>query len=825
MKKYSCSTLQGRDKLAQELIEKYNNHIASKITLLSGNCGSGKSYVIKQIFQKLKKCSVYINRGDEFVTNDKLKTISLNSFSFSIGLASFSGGLGVGFQNHTPQYQYIKKILNCKNPVLFCIDNFSQASPTIKSFFKKIIENIDSINKEVTHPIYFLITDYPCNKLENQFLNLSPYIETIELLPYNEKDIVEYLKIRHIPCLVTDEAKEKINNVYKICNGNLSLVDFLFVDIQIQSSSYFKALEYIVSFRLESLKTKGKEKNIDEFEMEDIILSSALCIKNFTTTDIAQITYRNPNTVANSLNIAKNDIIIDKNDDCSFVFHCQEIQSILSKYGLNKCKERLLYYYKYYTENEQDEYYNRAYYLIKYFDKIIPQAFSLLILSYISSLKLSDYNTIEKTIKLINKSASNEQKCLFQQIVSFCASMRNDNAIENLYQQYNNIIDNELELPALGEISNLFFNYIYRKYLPHSSITKDILNKCLQYALNPIPLEYISNPIGLENNDETIIRLSIIYSISPYILDVQNDIELFQRLLNMSKTLSLNAKTHKTKGLANYVENVFNRKAFLFANQTQCGIFYKKALTFFKANHLWLDYCITLVNEAGTEIVIQNYDNAIKNCKKAIQIAKEQQLTLPQIAKLFNNLLIARFLKFENNTNDLLKCKTMARKTYKLLIKQLKDIPCATEFVLITNICSLSLYSDDEDIYLKYKERLEELMECKDVSNVLDMDVDDYYRYYFAWFEIYKDIKNGLWENASNKANLIDAFVPTLFKKQEIFWEKKDKALFEIINNKTVIDPYEFCNRLVKTERRETILSKFFFRGLMLSDLQYTSLQ
>ena len=31
-------------------------------------------------------------------------------------------------------------------------------------------------------------------------------------------------------------------------------------------------------------------------------------------------------------------------------------------------------------------------------------------------------------------------------------------------------------------------------------------------------------------------------------------------------------------------------------------------------------------------------------------------------------------------------------------------------------------------------------MDCDDVSNIEDDDVDDFYRYYFAWFEIYRYI-------------------------------------------------------------------------------------
>ncbi|MEI3170811.1 MAG: hypothetical protein V8S53_04750 [Lachnospiraceae bacterium] len=114
-------------------------------------------------------------------------------------------------------------------------------------------------------------------------------------------------------------------------------------------------------------------------------------------------------------------------------------------------------------------------------------------------------------------------------------------------------------------------------------------------------------------------------------------------------------------------------------------------------------------------------------------------------------------------------------------------------------------------------------MDCDDVSNIEDDDVDDFYRYYFAWFEIYRYILEEKWESATKIINLLDDFVPSLFKKQEVFWDKKLLALKEIILNRQILDGYDFCNNLVPLKRRSSELASFFCRGLMLSDLQYTS--
>ena len=185
-------------------------------------------------------------------------------------------------------------------------------------------------------------------------------------------------------------------------------------------------------------------------------------------------------------------------------------------------------------------------------------------------------------------------------------------------------------------------------------------------------------------------------------------------------------------------------------------------------------------------------------------------------------MIIADFLRYEQ-CHTKKHCFKYAKKVVKKLRKQLHHIPCATEFVIITNICSLNLYYGNITEYLKFKKYLENLMDCDDVSNIDDEDVDDFYRYYFAWFEIYRYILEEKWQNAEIITNSLKNFVPSLFKKQEVFWDKKLLALKQIILNGKILDGYDFCNKLVPLKRRSSELASFFCRGLMLSDLQYTS--
>ncbi|MVB10532.1 hypothetical protein CAFE_12250 [Caprobacter fermentans] len=396
---------------------------------------------------------------------------------------------------------------------------------------------------------------------------------------------------------------------------------------------------------------------------------------------------------------------------------------------------------------------------------------------------------------------------------------------DNTYSIYCKLKQFDFELPLKAELARACFHFFYTMTQTNDKYQKMLLNECLQYAKNKLMLSNFINPIQLKPADETIIRLTIVYEIAPYILDVRNDIDEFNLLYTLSQQLSIESRAKGEKGLAQYIQNIFNRKAFLFANPTQCEIYYERAKKYFSECQIWDEYCITLVCQAGTDIVIQKYQEAQICCNSAAEIADREGIMLPQPAKINNNLLIAQFLEFEQNSSNQQECATKAKNTRLLLAQELQGTPCATEFVILTNLCSLCLYCDDDASYSNYKDKIENLMQCTDVSDVSDENIDDFYRYYFVWFEAYRALRDKKWELAEKLFHKIDGFIPALFKKQEIFWEKKNAALKRLILSKEVLSAYDFCIHLVQTDRRETVLSKFFFRGLMLSDLQYTSYQ
>ena len=830
MKREKNLGFSGRHELVERLIQNYRDGSAAQVILLTGSSGCGKSFVVNKVaaeVNKLPRMRSYIDRGDSFASPSCVGGPSkLNSLSLSVGTPVMSIGIGAGVQREETQYNHLKALLGkpANTDFLICLDDLSTAHSDLKSMTKILLSHCEDLEKKLSIRIYFLFTDAGLDSCMSSVLSLES-LAHIELEPYGADDILEYLKSRHLELTITEKIRQNINEIQKISNGNLSLANFLFVDITAQDSNYFKALEQVIRCRLFHLKEEGQRKEISETEMEDIILSSALSLQRFTTAEISSVTQRTDNAVANSLDMARKEALIDKASDCYYDFCCPEIKSALEEQSIKKRKERLLYYYKYYTENEQDEYYIRAFYLAKYFGAITPQAFALLGLAFASGLSRADSDLLIKIDMILQKYGSTEQLKQYENIKSFYKEFlsvkgSDSKALQAFYQDLNRA---DFEAPLRCELARAYFHYLYRTHSPVDKTLHLLYNECLAFAEQEVALNDFQNPIGLKPGDETIVRLNVIYSVAPYLLDVRNDVQNFTRLYQLSRGMSKSCRSKSAKGLAQYIENVFNRKAFLFINQTQCGPYYESAKNYFSRNQIWDEMCLTLVCQAGTDIVIQKYDEAQYCCKKALEIADHYGIALPQPAKLQNNLLIAAFLDAEEQIKSEKVRLAKAKQTISQLKKQLNKDQCATEYVILTNICSLCLYCGDDKGYLRHKAILQRLMACSDVSNTTDEEIDDFYRYYFAWFEAFRMLRDGKWDMAEQRYQSIRGFVPALFQKQEIFWEMKEQALADLVRSQTSPSPYDFCNKLVHLNRRENTLSQFFFRGLMLSDLQYTS--
>ena len=836
MKEHRYKNLEGRKKLIDKLVHGYINASASQATVVLGNHGSGKSYVLFEVINGIhsrnrrdNKLQIYIAEGDKLSLYENSSKNSLDNIETTISLP-IRWGIGIDIaasvspQKNDSQFNQICNLLKKRfsSDLLICLPDYSNIDNKVKYLIDLLIKNITNLERTFKHHLYFLISNVDDSCI-NDFLS-CPTIEKNILEDYDENDILRYLTDKHKIIIQKNDIEEKIKQIKKICASNLKLVDFLYVDLVEQNADFFRALDSVVTYRLGQLKKDGLTRNVSEYDMEDIILSSSISLKNFGSQEIASVTHKETNTVRESLYLAQKQVLLKKNSSNFYSFACDEVQDILKKELNCKNKERYLDYYNYYSIKEQDQYYLRAYYLWAYNGHLKDEIFALLILSYSEALSFNNLEQIKKIEGLIVKERGSYYYNDFETIKLFYNVLRQGTQdYVKLKKIYHDLQKDYFEIPLKAELARAFFHFMYRNYRPWDLQLKQILSQLIQYAEESIYLVLSQYPIEIPLIDETVLRLRIIYDIAPFILDALNDTEIFKRIYDLSLSLSQNMQiSQSSKSIAKYMENVFNRKAFLFVNQTQCNIYYDKAKKYFYDNQIWDEYCITLICEAGTDIVIQKYTEAIEACRKAKQVSLENEILIPYPQKMINNMIIADFFRYEQ-CHTKKRCFRYAKKAVKKLRKQLHHISCATEFVIITNICSLNLYYGNIAEYLKFKKYLENLMDCDDVSDIDDEDVDDFYRYYFAWFEIYRCILEEKWQYAEIITNSLNDFVPSLFKKQEVFWDKKLLALKQIILNRKILDGYDFCNKLVPLKRRSSELASFFCRGLMLSDLQYTS--
>ena len=813
--------LDGRDTLIAELKEKYCAKSAESIILIQASRGQGKSYIINKLADEIphKKFTFFMNYEDELRTVNAYEGIQkINAIGLSGGIAGISIGFSVGWNKLSTQYEKIRNMFApyLKKDVLICIDNIETISDELRFLIIQIIRNVKRLENDYCKKIFVLITS-TLDIYSDNILKYTISSKIIKLPKYTLNDIENFFKLQKK--LINADSKK----IYSLCQGNLNLADFLYNEMCVQNNDYLDTLSDVVNRRLAILKVQGEQKALNSNDIEDIIFSASLAIKKISAQLLNNIVEKKVSLITQGLDIACEEYLLEKDFKKYYFFISDEIQEYIAKLSIEKRDDLLISYYNYYTQNEPDEYYTRAYYIYKYQGHLNDLSEALFLLAYSFAQKISDDSKIKLIEKIFFSSKVDEKRrSHFEKVKNFYDDIMNEDDWSKINYDYNELESTYLDMTVLAEVSCEYFGLLYRKTPMNTPIASRILNKCIGYAENELIIDNAEIE-GILQIDEKILRLKIIYDIAPCVLDQRNDYDTFQKLYNLSKELNGSKISKKQKSISEYIENVFNRKAFLFVNQAACDIYYEKAKKYFGRHEIWLEYYITLVCQAGTYIVIQEFEKAIQICQTVRKECEERQILLPQIEKLYNNEAIAEFLLAEQQSGTIEKAKSASKKTLSKLKKLINKEANATQFVIYTNICSLCLYIADRKQYYKYKSIFEKIYKCKNLADITDESIDDFYRYYFAWFELYCAINDANWNYAEKIADSLNNFVPALFRKQEIFWDKKLASVKELIKKKEKKNAYDFCNNLVQAKRQEQMLSKFFYRGLMLSDLQYTS--
>lgn len=815
------SGLESRVVLIDELTDalRSSNHTCY---VFIGPKGSGKKYVLNGIAAKLSKDTHIMHFiCDSFVEKTKKKNTYAINLSFD---ASFYVGVNLSIsKDYSTKLNAILNSLKSlsikRKNVLICVEDYDDLSSEQKDIIKTIVENKAYFAKQLKARKFQIIIT-AINKLR-----INCRIKQINFTEYSQADVIKYLAMEYSSLwnnLDVMKQREKSTLLYNYCRGNLYLINLIAPNVLSKdytaSTDISAVIDKIVDQQLSDLRSQGvTEYNLAPGIIEDFLITCSLSLDYFNKILIEQVGEISSYEVSNSLKLSNGpNMIIDKLPNLQYHFISEQIKNNLAQRLSDMTK--YIRYYNYYTQKRNDEYFSRAFYLYKSLGYVEINTYNLIILAVSKSMMFND-DTIENRI--------------FEKIDSINEQFKMQiNLFSNAYKQFNaENYDKSIEilksidtylLNSVGraEYNRLFFKNLY--------LSKNIkMPLILKYLESLKRITSIDNDLSLNlpemfmARDEIVLKLRIIFDIAPFVLDNLNDVKEFERLYDASRILCKNENTNASP-FAEYIKNVFNRKAFLFVNSLQAESYYEEAEAYFYNNSNWIQYLMTLSGKAGILMAQSRYNDSIETCQRAYNTINTYDIKLPQAYKLRNNLLISQFLLFEQEHIEESEIFDKATEIINELLK-IKNSEEKVSYVIPLNIASLYLYQDKFVEYESIKKMIENEMGCANISDINDLSVDDFYRYRFAWMEIYKYMRNGDFNQCKDIIGKLKGFVPSLSFKQEVLWDKKLQAVEDIINCKKNVSAFYFCNNLYCDKRPSMASLKFFYRGLPLSALQYTS--
>lgn len=812
MTDYICND---RNQFSEKLAKEISND-SSAFFYFQGKCGVGKEYVVDKIELLLKqKFLIYRLAADTILKKDK--SISIPKSDLSISLNSFIG-LSLSQTNNDPsKINYIISILKGlsfkKNIIISAID-YDLLPAESRDFINVLLSNKKIIEDKTKKNITLIITG------NHNYFSGKYECKTVIFEDYNRADIYEYLtQTCHYPIIKI--TQEKLNYIYQLCGTNFNLVA-CYAKYILEGDIQNNSIEAIIDKKLNYYIQSGYRYNLTEEYLKDILYTSSISINMLTPQMVSCVTDTDINGVDKSFKCAVNECFLNKENTTLSCENFYFISEYEKKYLCNKMADnrfnKMLEYYSYISGVAEDEYFERAQFLFYLYNKINEVVFTMLGLSLSKSYLLNDELTRKKTRDFFEKHNNNYQ---YNELIKNI-----DNAYKNHYAA--NYMETEkilsqfdyskINFVLAAELRRLQFKNGNLGHLFSAQKMNGLVNILMAYLEKGIILN-ANFPCNLK--EEKLLSLRIIFDVAPYVLDTQNEKESFRKLYDKSLLLVkyINQNFIK-KSFAEYIVNIFNRKAFLFAPPMKALLYYEQAEAYFRDNNILEEYIVTLASKAGNSIALHNYTAAIKDCNKAIDLIKENNIQIQQIEKIYNNLYIAMFLEYESKTKSINQSRKYAKTTISSLEKLLTNEPCGRNHVILTNISSLYLYTNAEKQYLKTKKRIEQSLKCVDVSDINDMKVNDFYRYHFAWYEFFRNLHNEDWIKCEQIIKNLADFYPSIFHNTEKM-NLRVEAARALLDAKYIPPTLQYCLNFLQYAPS----NKNFYtsRGLLLSDLQFTS--
>ena len=742
-----------------------------------------KSLAFDKISQELSKIGIngngtelYSDFGDNDIT-DEYKFSFAEKFFKPISMSINNSIPGFGTAGISLKYDSIeieRKILNNNNNyrLIFLIQHWEWLGNELKLFFIRLINNISYYEKKYNKSIVIVVGGMD---LKNSDINFS---KNFDIHHFELNDLKNTLGNILQTLNISDDL---VDTLYPLTKGNLEKI-YNFISLSHNNSKIEKLLDDL----LNTIETDFRENKIDI----DFIYQLSVLPEYFNPYDAEEYFNLKTFQIEKAIDILKKLLVLIP------------VKNRTNFYSLILImKDKLLLT----VEKGQKEIYRRYYH-------------------YLCGKEPFNYRLKIEILAKLKES----QEYLLSLYLLWYEHLLNQNEI--LESEKNSL--NRLEF-LTEETKSVFFKCINHKYtndanslyteiLPESSLLASILlkndinfqgNTSQDFSFKSL-CDTLYENIFAESNKDIIIEpvhyLSCIYMLLPHLIDKLNEVDKFQ-VLNEN----IVKKFYTTKDIeqsAQYLENIYLRKSFLYKDNDRSINDANKALKFFTDIDDKIEQYYTLGSLLGLLLVSSNYERA-KQVKYEIEALSDKH-NLPVYWKSKNNFVVLDFLSGVKGDFDYWKSQ------FERIINEyeLNDI---SKHLIYTNLCSISLYYSKIEEYRCYKTILEELMRVEDLADLDDTSIDDFYRYYFGWFEFCLLLLENKHQQAKNKYNQLEGFSPVIFESDKKLLVEKHRRYKKILES-DIETGKEFSDFISQTKfsSREW---NYFRRGLMLTDIQYTS--
>lgn len=521
--------------------------------LILGCHGAGKKFILEKAVQTLQKrpnFSVLKFAGDQIIELNKEYCLTKKEFEFSLSLY-----VGLAWTSSEKNDSKMDYLLNCLRKVdaahiiLFAPD-LEEYRSEAKDIFNMLVYNKEFLEKQLSKTICILASACDRSPIGN-----AP-IAVIDLPDYTLSDIKEYVET--VLCYHPHDStcEDTYQKLHEICGANLNLVNLLYRDLFENSLEFGNSLGILVSQKMEHLKQHGNSNAIKAKDIEEIVMTCSLSVECFSRFEISQVAERSEEMVNESVQLSINECVLKEVSTNLFDFTSTDVKGVLEEKMIARHNTRLLGYYNYLLQYRPDEYFLRAYYMIKYDKTISENAYSLLVLATEQAFMFNDgwiERRIREFIESYGDQAMKEQYDRISQAYRYHKNRKYQQSLQVLSE-----VD-DLETGQLGriELARLKFKNYYLLHQTTSFECKQALATLKEAVQTPLLLQAQE---GVLLEEERIFKLRIIYDIAPFVLDAENEYNDFQQLYQEARHILAKEKARSSrKRTVQYINSIFNK--------------------------------------------------------------------------------------------------------------------------------------------------------------------------------------------------------------------------------------------------------------------------